>query len=672
MASRQEQTRYERSRIERISEEDFWSAWSRREPGIREAVALGRSARRGKAYPALAEFHRGSLAGEYAFVREAAAGRNAAPDAARQTSALADDVRRGRIRGWWSQVIDFGRRIDFNANFGQSGQYGFHYLGWLVPLIDRFLMEGRPADLDRIVEIVRQYYQQRTRIRRRIPGLNPVYYELGAYAKTEALLPAYLALIHRAKPGAGEIEPFLKLFLGFGRSLMRIQRSGYRPGNWQIVGCGSLFRLGAAFPELREAPAWRSRALELMEAHVKDDFFADGGHKERCWSYGWMSLRGVIGMYETGRRTGLLPARAQRRFIRTIRRAFRWFRRTLTPSGICPAYGDGDLTRAHDILAAAARYLPKAEAAADDRKASVCLKPSGYAIMRDDGSRQSRYLNVNFGPTGGGHTHRDLLDFNVWAFGEPILEEVGRFDSYDHPLNPFFCSPEAHNQIVIDHHAMLRHLAEGNNVVWRSNSELDYFGAWHDAFRGGPGHGAPVVRVHRHILFRRGGYWLIYDVIEPAKETILTVSSYLHSPRPFQVLGPGRARVKGSPSCIIAFAQPEELKRLETGADVAAAEVTAARVYPERHFLRARTWAPNGYTGCLRLAMLIYPFRGRPPRVGICPVRLPGSAPGVAEAFRVVTPEGCDRVVFDRSKRQVLSLGRRKGSRPSSRHQPAS
>ena len=153
---------------------------------------------------------------------------------------------------------------------------------------------------------------------------------------------------------------------------------------------------------------------------------------------------------------------------------------------------------------------------------------------------------------------------------------------------------------------------------------------------------------------------MIYDVVEPIRETIFSVSSYLHSPRPFTVLDPGRARVRGRASCVVAFACSPELKRLETGVDVALSEVTTKRLYPERHFLRARTWAPNGYTGCLRLAMLIYPFGGKLPRVSVRAVALHGQVPGVAEAFEIVTPAGRDRVVFNRAKLPGIRLGRRR------------
>jgi hypothetical protein len=651
--------RYFRTRIAKISEADFWSAWSGADPRLRQACTLGRSGRRAAAYLALADFHREVTGAEWEHAVLEARQRTASPRKRREVFAKATDARKGLV-GYCGQVVRMGKRLDFNAPFGRSGQYGFHYLYWLVPLVDRFLVRNDGGDLARVVDIVEQYYAQRNGLNHAIPGLHPVYYELGAWAKTSNLLPAYLAMIHAGRPRPAAVEAFLKLFLGFGRSLLRLQESGYRGGNWQIVGAAALFRLGAALPHLREATAWRRRATEIMLAHLRRDFYVDGGHKERCWTYGWMSLKGVLDLCESGRRSGLLAGAPARECLRGVRRAFRWFLGTMAPGGICPAYGDGDLFKADEILTAAARYLPPAEVAAKPA-ASVLFKPSGYAVMRDD---QGRCLNLNFGESGGAHTHRDLLDFNAWAFGEPLIEEVGRFDSYDHPLNPFFCSPEAHNQVVIDHHFMDRHPARGRGVRWVSRPELDYFRAWHGCFRHArwPARSAEAARVHRHVLFVRRGYWLIYDVVEPAEKasTIFSISSFLHSPWPFRLLGPGLAAVRGRRGRgLIAFAPAEAVRRLETGVDVAASEVTVPRLYGERHFLRARTWGPTACRGSLRLATLVYPCAGRMPRVSIRQVPMRGIKPGAAEAFEVRTPAGRDLVVFNPGRLPGIKIGGR-------------
>ena len=124
--------------------------------------------------------------------------------------------------------------------------------------------------------------------------------------------------------------------------------------------------------------------------------------------------------------------------------------------------------------------------------------------MRDSDGREGRYLNINFGGSGGPHTHANLLDFNLWAFGEPLIEEVGRFDSYDLALNPFFRSPAAHNQIVIEDKPMDRHSAIGRDVCWQSDGRHDFFSAAHEAW--------PGVTIRRNILLIKGVAVVVYDL----------------------------------------------------------------------------------------------------------------------------------------------------------------
>ncbi|NTV38000.1 MAG: hypothetical protein HGA82_02260, partial [Anaerolineales bacterium] len=76
--------------------------------------------------------------------------------------------------------------------------------------------------------------------------------------------------------------------------------------------------------------------------------------------------------------------------------------------------------------------------------------------MRTAETPDSPFMSINFGHWGGGHTHDDLLDFSIWRYGQPLIEEVGRFGSYDNPLDPFFRSEEAHNQIVLQNIPMNR------------------------------------------------------------------------------------------------------------------------------------------------------------------------------------------------------------------------
>ena len=44
--------------------------------------------------------------------------------------------------GWQTPTYRFGERVNFNADWGQSGKYGFHYWFWSDPLRVAFAKTG--------------------------------------------------------------------------------------------------------------------------------------------------------------------------------------------------------------------------------------------------------------------------------------------------------------------------------------------------------------------------------------------------------------------------------------------------------------------------------------------------------------------------------------------------
>ena len=211
--------RYMRERVENISEEDFWSSITPSDalaPAL-EAAAAGKKA---QAYRLLGDYHGRSLAREAELTRAFVAGNG---EDAKQAAAVkrgADMVLRHEIDGWHTRVIKFGPKIDFNADFGRSGQYGFHYLGWLVPVLHQYALTGDKRYRECFLDVLGQYYAQRGKLDWRIPRLHPVYYELGSRAKIGVFFPAYAVF-------AGEAVPVLdhrgaRTGCGHARRLVRL------------------------------------------------------------------------------------------------------------------------------------------------------------------------------------------------------------------------------------------------------------------------------------------------------------------------------------------------------------------------------------------------------------------------------------------------------------------
>jgi len=648
--------RYLKDRIENITDEDFWSS-VRPLPELEPALQAARAGKRAPAYSLLGKYHEQTTTAEAQVLRETVEPFRGDRTRATSLRRNADRVLRHEIQGWHDQVIKFGLKIDFNADFGRSGQYGFHYLGWLPPVLHQYLLTGEERYRDCFLDILLQYYDQRNKLKWRHARLHPVYYELGAWAKTRIFLPAYALLVREKCVTVRHREAFLKLLLGMARSLYRLQKGGYRAGNWQIVGAESLLWMGCVFREFREAAKWRKRGLEIIMAHAKKDFFADGCHGERCWGYGWMSLSGMVHAYQTAARYDQL-GRNRRPLERVLRKALQWFAASASPTLETLAYGDGGISPVESTLSTARQVFPDIDDGPGllgvNRGKSRILRPSGYAFMVADGRRSSPFMSINFGKWGGGHTHQDLLDFSIWCYGEPIIEEVGRFGSYDNPLDPFFRSEQAHNQIVIEHATMNRHEHEGRDVVWHSTDEADFFSAYHLAYE------SRAAKVQRQIVFVKPGYWVIYDVIDAA-EKIFEVSSYLHAPRPFEILKRGTARVRGSKSCLVAFARSESIRHFTTAVDYGRADYTVVvGDAPERHRLVARTWRDVGDDRPITFATLLMPFRGKKaPRASIQPLTGKSAQTGRAEAFQVTIDRRKDVLVFNPARISGFTVGRK-------------
>jgi len=659
---------YTRERIENITEDDFWSSFDKKKIALCDAVANGVAGKKKQAYLLLRQYHADSLSCErdewMSDWGNAVIDRESLGHLTNHEKAEA--VMRHDICGWHTHRIQFASVIDFNADFGKTGQYGFHYLTWLAPVLREYTLSGDPKYARKFLEIIQHYYSQRTSLKWRIPHLHPVYYELGVAAKTPLLLSACAILSPCDIISSVQYEGMMKLLLGFARSLFRIQKCGYKTGNWQIVGARTLYWLGSAFSEFKESKLWRKRAESILDEHLKQDFFSDGGHSERCWGYGAMSLNGMFEHYRDACRYGRLVGVRKARWTRFLKCAFRWFAKSTAPGNLMLNYGDGHISSADDLIAKAEKIFPDFARAGGmlgvDRSESYFLKTSGYAFMRaGNGDGESPYISINWGKSGGWHTHSDLLDFSLWCYGKPLIEEVGRFGSYDNPLDHFFRSPEAHNQIVLPHLPMQRHSCGGENILWHTTEKADFFSGEHYAYK--------EAVVKRQILFVKPEpelvvdgkipdsptcCCLIYDVVT-AEELSFQVQNVLHAPSLFKQNDCSRPiwLAGNDDACIIACARNDDFRRVTTDVDYSCSE--HEHNTDERHRLTFWKWRDIGDNRPVTFVTLLVPCRaGNMPAIEINELAVDDCS-GEAGAFDVSVDKIRFKAIFNPSREKSVS-----------------
>src|SRR4029079_848905 len=79
------------------------------------------------------------------------------------------------IQGWGEISIRHGAIVDFNADYGESGKYGFHYWGWAQPLVHAFLLTRDPAYHAEFDALFNAWYQQRDRVKGGFDWLDVIY-----------------------------------------------------------------------------------------------------------------------------------------------------------------------------------------------------------------------------------------------------------------------------------------------------------------------------------------------------------------------------------------------------------------------------------------------------------------------------------------------------------------
>jgi len=640
-----------------IAEQDFWSSLRVPEGAaagglLREAIQLGLSGQKARAYRRLAEFHREERTLSWQMAAEDAA------RAARPTRAQVRKVVRqplcvlGGCEGAGGGASGKGPRRERDVADLQI------LSGNVLPVVNHVIHTGDEEPRAFLEQVLLSCYRCREPLARN--GGYPLNTMLPAHGQFHFFWRTYLALAHTGSISPRAAEAALNLILGIGRAMEQATKR-YIVHNIFTAACYGLFYLSRTMTEFKEARTWERRSLRWLDLDFDRSFFPDGGHLERNWGYGSFTLERLTHVWEFAQRTGGMGAREQH-FLEGLRRAYRFFAYTLGPDEMCPGFGDSSLLPLGHILdrALSRRVLP-AGAPRDlgvDRSRSCLMQGSGVAIMRNGGSRDTTFANVNFGDYAGWHSHMDLLSMNVWSLGEILLEEAPRFGPYEHPMDVLARAPEAHNQLVVDTFLYDSRSCVGEDVAWYSDERVDFFTAYHTAYRQVPPqrhrdykHSADLI-VRRTIVFvKEAGYLLVMDSVrdECSARFNRATSAYWHSPQAFRSLGPGLARTRGQNACLLAWAYPESIRRIETGVDFLPEEVPDGHAPPKRewHHLRARTWMDSEHTGCLGFVTVLFPFRDSVPEVKVRPLGMPSRVRFRAEALEVTTPTGRDLFVLN-------------------------
>ncbi|NOZ20725.1 MAG: hypothetical protein GXP25_06505 [Planctomycetes bacterium] len=643
-------------RVVNISDETFFSAIAPDFPGMKAILRHAKSKKYDWAWDALDKYLRKNMepVGE---LRDVAAYReqngNSRPGG---TDSRADQVCNHVIRVWHTQVVDFGKDMDWTKVEGRSSLYGFHYWGWSSPLWTAYIRTGNEKYAAGFDELFASWYAQRGKVSNVVPTNDIIWYELGCGCRAMVFAKLYYATIHSKSLRPETRKLILKTLLGHANQLQAQQECGYTDGNFQLVAASALYQLGLVFPWFKDAAKWRETATARLLEHAYWDFSKEGGHNERCIGYGSMSMRAVRALLLYARDdpapSALLDALREKVFQMQL-----WFLKYVAPNGVFTGVNDSSFCSAEFLLSDFAKFTgdgrflwpirgssraPKDIEPKQPEFVSVHMPDSGWTFMRDGWEKGSFYLQVNWGRYGSGHTHPAILDINTFAYGEPMVIETARFGSYDNPLEPYFRSPEAHNEVAIEGCKLERKTHQGENIVWRSGKKIDYFEGTHAGYEESAG---KIIK--RQILFVKGAYWLVIDTIldAPGKKGGETPTATLnwHAPYKWKNTEMGLIPGEGGGPGVQLIVLPKGDPKYQTGYE------DTIEMYKSRYRAYFSQPAKDG----ARFITLIAPFKDRPVS---CKLEILQDGKDCV-ALKIVRGGQVDRVIFGTGKRKSISGG---------------
>ncbi len=232
--------------------------------------------------------------------------------------------------------------------------------------------------------------------------------------------------------------------------------------------------MGLLFPEVDNADAWEQIGRNALFAGLDGQLFDDGSHREQSPGYGALVVGDLIEAYKLDSLNGNSWASDK---LTKLEKTVDAVWQQLSPNGNRPAIGDTYRGSSASSFLKAALVLnetrwPEAKPRTRDawlfgtsainpylgypatpalgnRGDTYALPDSGNYIMRSGSDANARQINFDAGSKGGLHGHFDLLNFELFGYGRPLIADPGLYLYDTSAARTNIISTKAHNTIGV-------------------------------------------------------------------------------------------------------------------------------------------------------------------------------------------------------------------------------
>lgn len=271
------------------------------------------------------------------------------------------------------------------------------------------------------------------------------------------------------------MDAFVSSMTEHAEFIMSVWNSYNLMSNWGVLANHGLFVAGVMLPETERTAQYRAEALRRLSQELSIQVYRDGMQWEQSPMYHNEVLRCFLDVVLLASRNkidlpaGMWDAVHQMALADLAQQK---------PNGAEPMLGDSDDIDQRDLVtlaaaifedgrlkyagysrldfdsawelgaAEAARYaaLPAVRPACTD----FALSDSGNYTLRSGWGPEDTWVHFHCGTLGAGHGHSDQLHFDLFAHGEDILTDAGRFTYVFGPRRCEFKDSSAHNTTTVD------------------------------------------------------------------------------------------------------------------------------------------------------------------------------------------------------------------------------
>lgn len=225
-------------------------------------------------------------------------------------------------------------------------------------------------------------------------------------------------------------------------------------GNHWLENLTALALGGLQF-EGSTALAMHHRAMDLLQKELDRQLLPDGGHHERSASYHLLMLDRLVELAD------LLESRRYIRppwLLESVQRMTAWAAAIKLDNGGFPRFNDSAADSCRPIgavIASAQRHLASAEVdyltpGPQPQLPLIDLADTGWTFLRPGNGWELAFKCGTPCPRHlAAHAHSDLLSFDLWNHGEPVITEVGTSVYESGHQRQFERSSAAHNSIQL-------------------------------------------------------------------------------------------------------------------------------------------------------------------------------------------------------------------------------